>query len=661
MRYLKFLLGTLALMMLVACGGGGGSPGATNGGTIPGGGSTTGTIPASAPAMSLSLVDASGAQIAGNSVTSGSVVYARATVKDASGAAVPSKLVTFISGSGLLVFQPASGQVLTDSNGVAKVQVAPATVSTAGAETLTANAAVGTVNVSVSIDIQTSPANVALATPVASRTTLSAFEATSVSVAVTVNGAPATTTAVPVTFAASCGSFSPATATTDSSGKALSTFQATGCTGGAAILSASATGAATVQTTVTVLAPAPTNLLFVSADPSTIYTSVAAFGVKQSTVKFKVVDASGNAIGVSTDVQVSLSSSAIASGVVFADTNATTPKIVATDANGEVSVIVKAGAFPTPLSVHAQLVSNSAISASSAGLTVNSGRPAQNFFSLSASVFNIEGWNYDGESTDINILLADRLAQPVPAGTPISFIAEGGQVTASCSVAIDANGKSGCKVSLVSQAFRPANGRVTVLAYTEGEEVFLDSNGNNKYDAGETFFDMGQPFLDANENGIADASEQKVGDASVAGSGIGSQSCASHPYLLANVANTCDGVWGSTRVRGQGVIVFSTSTANSTSSFFDVSSSGLSLNLADLNGNAMPFGTAVTAAISGGTNCRVVEVIPATVPNGINPTMHRVIITKGSTPGDTCTGAEVTVKAMTTKGTATLLNSVVIP
>jgi hypothetical protein len=378
-------------------------------------------------------------------------------------------------------------------------------------------------------------------------------------------------------------------------------------------------------------------------------------------VKFKVVDASGSGVGAFTNVQVSLSTSAIASGVVFADTNTTAPKIVATDANGEVSVIVKSGSVPTPLSLDAQLVNNPAITASSAGLTVNSGRPVQNFFSLSASVFNIEGWNYDNESTNINVLVADRLAQPVPAGTPISFIAEGGQITASCSVVIDSNNKSGCTVSMVSQAFRPSNGRVTLLAYAEGEEAFVDANGNNRYELGETFFDMGQPFLDSDENGSYDpASEQKVGDPSVAGSGIGNAACAAHPYLLANVANTCDGAWGSTRVRGQAVIVFSTSNA-AIPTVTGLSRTGFNFVLQDLNGNAMPFGTSITAALSGGTNCSIVEVFPTTVPNGTNPSLHRVIITKGSDADDTCAAAQITFKAITPKGNPTLLGTVTIP
>lgn len=665
MSLMKMLAGLLLAALMTACGGGGGSPGATAGGAgsgTGGTGSTPGTT-TTVPTLSLALVSATGATVEDNSVASGGIAYAKATVKDASGAPVPNKLVVFVSESGLVQFQPASGQVLTDASGVAKVQVVPSSLTAAGAETLTANATVGTANLSASLDVQTAPANVQLSNFTASQGTLSAFQSTSVSVDVLVNGVSGAAS-VPVSFSSNCGSFSPAEVRSNSAGKAVSTFQASGCAGGTATLSASAVSAGVVQTTVTVQAPQPTNLLFVSATPSIIYTSVASFGVKQSTVKFKVVDASGGPITTSTNVQLALSQSAIASGVTFADTNSTTSKIVATDANGEVSAIVQSGAVPTPLSLSAQLVDNPLITAASAGLSVNSGQPVQNFFSLSASTFNIEGWTYDNQSTDINLLVADRLGQPVPAGTPISFVTEGGQVTASCSVVIDSNNKSGCTVSLISQAFRPANGRVTVLAYTEGEEAFVDANGNNRFDQGETFYDMGQPFLDIDENGVFDttpASEQKIGDPSVPGAGIGALACQNHSYLTANVANTCNGTWGGTRVRAQAVVVFSTSFAQSPAPVFDLSATGVTVLVADQNGNAMPSNTAVSAVVSGGTNCSLADVIPGSVPNGTNPTLHRVIVKKGSQPTDTCSGAEISLKATTPKGNATLLGSVVVP
>lgn len=649
-RIFRLVAGILCAVVLAACGGGGGSAGTVIGGS---GGSAK-------PTLELALVDSAGNVVTGNSVPSGALVYARAIVKDKSGAAVPNKLVAFLSGSGLVTFQPSSGQVLTDNSGVARVQLTPDSITSAGAETLTANATVDTTNLSAAIDIQTTPASVTLANFAASLQTLSAFQSTSVSTDVLVNGVAALTNPVSVTFTSNCGVFSPATVTSNSNGKAIATFQASGCPGGPATLTASAIGASAVQTTIQIQAPQATTLLFVSATPSTIYSSVAAFGVKQSTVVFKVVDASGNAISAATNVQLSLSDSAIAAGVVFADTNSTTPKIVATDANGEVSAIVRSGAVPTPVSVNAQVVSNPAVSASSAGLTVNSGRPAQNFYSLSASVFNIEGWAYDGETTSINVRVADRLAQPIPAGTPITFIAEGGQIGASCLVSIDSAGQSGCSVTMSSQAFRPSNGRVTLLSYTDGEEAFLDTNGNNTFDSGETFYDMGQLFLDANENGTADATEQKIGSPG-AGSGIGSASCPNHIHQLASASGTCDGAWGTTRVRGQAVIVFSTSFAQTTGAISQQTNTGATLVLADLNGNAMPFGTVVSAAVTKGVNCSLQEVIPATVANSTNPTIHRVIVKSGSEAGDTCTGAEVLIKATTPKGNVTPFPIQILP
>ena len=45
-----------------------------------------------------------------------------------------------------------------------------------------------------------------------------------------------------------------------------------------------------------------------------------------------------------------------------------------------------------------------------------------------------------------------------------------------------------------------------MLAWAQGEENFTDAGTptNNVYDAGEAFDDLGQPFLDKDENGIYD-------------------------------------------------------------------------------------------------------------------------------------------------------------
>lgn len=667
MKMTRWLAVAMFAGLLAACGGGGGSAGTnpnggSNGGGSNGGGSDGGSTGTVTPTLVLSLVDANDAAIANNAITSGTITYAKAKVTDSTGAAVANKLVVFNSSAALLAFQPTSGQVLTDTSGVAKVQVAPKTINTSGAETLSASASVSGKTLADSMDVQTSPAQVALSNFTAASTSLTAFQSTTVTTDVSVNGGSASATPVTVSFSASCGVFSPTSSISNSNSKASSTFQPTGCSGGTATLTASAVGATPAQTAVTVQTPTPTNLLYVSANPSIIYTSVAAFGIKQSTVTFKVVDASGAAITTPTDVRISLSSSAIAAGVQFADTGSTTPKTVSTDVNGLVSVIVKSGAVPTPLSLTATLVNNSAITASSAGLSVNSGRPSQAFFSLSSSSFNIEGWDNDGEIATITAFLADRLGQPVPAGTPVTFVTEGGQVTASCEVAIDANNKSGCTVSLQSQNFRPADGRVTLLAYAEGEEVFVDNNGNNKYDAGETFYDMGQPFLDSNENGNYDAGEQKIGSSAVAGSGIGTSAC-DPAYQVANVTNTCDGSWGGVRVRQSLVVAFSTNTGVVAAS--DTPSSlELDIVLADMHGNAMPAGSTLTANVQGGTGCSLDTtagpIVPSKVLSTPNATVHSILLVASGVNG-TCSGAKVTLKVTTPKLVQTLLGTFTMP
>lgn len=72
---------------------------------------------------------------------------------------------------------------------------------------------------------------------------------------------------------------------------------------------------------------------------------------------------------------------------------------------------------------------------------------------------------------------------------------------------------------------QPYGGRSTILAYALGEESFVDVNGNEEYDFGETFFDLTEVFLDKNEDDVLgdvtgeSASVTNVGPYSDAGTG----------------------------------------------------------------------------------------------------------------------------------------------
>jgi hypothetical protein len=99
----------------------------------------------------------------------------------------------------------------------------------------------------------------------------------------------------------------------------------------------------------------------------------------------------------------------------------------------------------------------------------------------------------------------------VPDGTAVTFTAEGASIVGSC---LTVGGL--CSVTFTSQALRPVTGRVTVLAYAVGEEGFTDLNGNGWFDLSPTnelidsnrqSTDIGEAFVDFNENGVRDANE----------------------------------------------------------------------------------------------------------------------------------------------------------
>ncbi|MBW2700315.1 MAG: hypothetical protein JRF33_05810 [Deltaproteobacteria bacterium] len=58
----------------------------------------------------------------------------------------------------------------------------------------------------------------------------------------------------------------------------------------------------------------------------------------------------------------------------------------------------------------------------------------------------------------------------------------------------------------------PRDGLLTIIFYTEGQEGFMDSNGNGVYDTGESFVghDLAEPYLDSNDNNMWDTGEPWV-------------------------------------------------------------------------------------------------------------------------------------------------------
>jgi hypothetical protein len=218
------------------------------------------------------------------------------------------------------------------------------------------------------------------------------------------------------------------------------------------------------------------------------------------------------------------------------------------------------------------------ISTLSDSIVVSTGLPVQRSFSISASSFNVEGWNLDSSPTSpaatIQVLLADAFGNPVPDGTPIVFQTNVGSVGSSAKGGCNTvNG--GCSVDFRAQAPRTPTANLPVTPCNTG-----------------------------------------------AGS--------SPDVLRAGLATICaSSSDGTNTVFGKVAIALSGSTASGTTLNGQVVSTNLSnpndlgaasaskpftfqLQVNDVNMNAMPSGT--TIAVANLTNATLSALAPATVP-----------------------------------------------
>lgn len=153
------------------------------------------------------------------------------------------------------------------------------------------------------------------------------------------------------------------------------------------------------------------------------------------------------------------------------------PLSAQTDANGFAQTVVKASTIPTPVRVTATIAGTApAISTQSDQLTVTTAIPTQKNISLSMETLNPETWSIDGVTVPVTVRLAERFNNPVPNGTAVTFTAEGGSIGGSCTITDGV-----CSVNWVSQNYRPADGRVTIMASASGEESFMDTDGDGTF------------------------------------------------------------------------------------------------------------------------------------------------------------------------------------
>lgn len=340
-------------------------------------------------------------------------------------------------------------------------------------------------------------------------------------------------------------------------------------------------------------APRAEGIAFVSAEPSDIALRGRARPDRPdaSRVTFEVRNAAGLPVP--------------AAAVTFAltgqigDTTLLAPSGV-TGPDGRVTAVVRAGDAAAVVAVQAR-VSGTSFSTTSQQITVSTGGADQDSFSLSLSTLNVEGYDVDGQRATISVRAADRFNNPVADGTAILFTTEGGAIPARCETAGGL-----CTVDLVTQQPRPSNGRVTILARTEGSETFVDLNGNGLFDVGEPFQDLPEAFLDANENGIWDQGEffadaNNNGRYDSANGRFDGGPCA-EPAACGLA----------TDVRAQAVLVFATSLASiqiipDPIVVDDVTPREVQILISDRNGNLPPAGSRIEVTTSNGTLLTDVE------------------------------------------------------
>lgn len=598
---------------LTACSGSGASSSDSSAGSSGGSSSGSGS---STTAAGLTLTTSS------QSVSLDVPATVSATVLDAKGVAVPNALVTFSVGDQTVgALKPANGKVLTDASGVAKVLLSPASITASGADKVTAIVDISGVQYTKDAPYQIGATSVTLGDVSVGSSSLSAYGTTDVRVTVLANGTPSAY-AQSVKFSSSCklsGKAALDEEATTVNGVAIAAYRDQGC-GGTDTVTVSINSGQTQKTAViTVAPPQAVSLQYVSASPQIITLKGYAFAGRPDTslVTFKVVDSNNNPIQ---GKSVSFSLDTSVGGVRLDNTVATT------NSSGEAVATVVAGLVPTPVRVTAKVLADNLLSQSS-GLSISTGLPDGDSFSMSADKWNIAGWNWDGAEAKITVRMADHFNNPVPDDTQVNFIASGGRIGSgtqgSCKT-VD----SSCTVTIYSQAPRGGivdsaasykfTGRVHILAYTLGEESFFDANSNNKADAVTEMVDgvgrssdIGEAFVDNNENGVFNSTVDTLVDFNGNGVYDGPDGYFNGTLCESTFAKCGANKSPSQRtlhVYAQGTVIFSGDTPivelYDSSNVFVANGSSLNIShcstqfgytarITDVNGNPMPAGTTI--------------------------------------------------------------------
>lgn len=308
---------------------------------------------------------------------------------------------------------------------------------------------------------------------------------------------------------------------------------------------------ATKQVTVAfgTVSSAAASIQYVGADPATI--NLAGSGnVTTTQVTFKVLDASGSPAGDGIAVTFTLAQNP--GGAAIAPLTATTA-----NGTGQVQTVLSAGTIPGTVVITAAAGS---VSTQSTPIAIAGGKVNFKNFTLACDAYTIAGFEYFGLSNTCTVFAADVNGQFVP-NNQVTMMTEAGGVPSNiiteppasptdadkrgrasfpyqtqCPIPVDvapnaddapgrfisADGGAGRHNPLAffnmchkdpngsvnpqyeTRTVNPRDGKASLVAYTIGEECYIDRNGNGKFDPGEEDLancDLGEPYLDENDNG----------------------------------------------------------------------------------------------------------------------------------------------------------------
>lgn len=380
--------------------------------------------------------------------------------------------------------------------------------------------------------------------------------------------------------------------TSGMTGSAMITFTAANKAG--TVIVTAATGSVKGSTTITINPADTGSIQFVSAVPQVI--GIKGSGqAATSNITFSVKDNNGNNVADGTVVTFTMQGPG---GGAYIGNIVGATSTQGSTVNGSATVTLNSGNVAGTVHIFAstQNATGETISSSAGQVSIGGGVPAYKHFGLSTSRFNLPGMVIDGATADITARIGDRFGNyNVTNGTAVSFYTEAGAIDRQgvcddkgvTSVTIRSQeprpddpilysplARTGLEIANIavlntvypsgvpnigmpipiSDDIHPRKGRVSVLATVQGEEYFLDENGNGLFDnsyntsacptgytcecvggvsikpadvtrtcAGganrsKAFIDLGEPFIDVNDDGCRNDKTTKNCDGVVSAS-----------------------------------------------------------------------------------------------------------------------------------------------